>query len=379
MLVKRIPWRHDMEGECEKHAQIRPCKNAPALQFMPFKCDFAMFFFWPRVQTWPEHLRTIKTPPLQHTTGENRSCAAIFRKLPCRSCTATFAFPQCGTASLPKAALQRAKNCTATLKKLHALQESSAFLPLPCGFQAPTFIRKLEKAVPAVRNLIPCWNIVPANFEAAGKFFTDVPAASNAIPAKVSAFSGKENGCWKVGPAFGNAPGLSYLRPPQPSLRILLRVGLFPSKGGAGRTCLGGKPPDDGPSEAVADPPSVSEGLACLGPQTWDTNCLVQGPNSWISLKIDKGRSRAGENRPGDIRPNHFVYTCVGSRASTHVSTRVGAFVWEYNREKTNFCGHSRVHLREHSREHLREAFRGSIGGSYFAFASSLEDHKLLK
>ena len=41
-------------------------------------------------------------------------------------------------------------------------------------------------------------------------------------------------------------------------------------------------------------------------------------------------RNRAGENRPGDIRPNHFVYTCVGTRVSTHMSTRVGAFVWDY-------------------------------------------------
>ena len=68
-------------------------------------------------------------------------------------------------------------------------------------------------------------------------------------------------------------------------------------------------------------------------------------------------RNRASENRPGDIRPNHFVYTCVGTR----VSTRVGAFVWNFDTEKANFCGHSRVHLREHSREHLREPFRGSI------------------
>ena len=46
-------------------------------------------------------------------------------------------------------------------------------------------------------------------------------------------------------------------------------------------------------------------------------------------------------------RPNHFVYTCVGTRVSTHASTRVGAFVWDYNREKANFGEHSRVHLRE--------------------------------
>ena len=79
-------------------------------------------------------------------------------------------------------------------------------------------------------------------------------------------------------------------------------------------------------------------------------------------------RNRAGENKPGDIQRNHFVYTCVGTR----VSTQVGAFVWDSNTEKANFCGHSRVHLREHSREHLREPFRGSIGGLYFAFASSV-------
>ena len=42
---------------------------------------------------------------------------------------------------------------------------------------------------------IPCWKSFPATFDAAGKFFTDFPAA---IPAKVWAFSGKENGCWKI-------------------------------------------------------------------------------------------------------------------------------------------------------------------------------------
>ena len=92
----------------------------------------------------------------------------------------------------------------------------------------------------------------------------------------------------------------------------------------------------------------------------------------WHRFKKLWVRNRAGENRPGDIRPNHFVYTSGGTRVSTHVSTRVGAFVWDYNTDKANFCGHSRVHLREHSREHLREPFRGSIGGSYFAFASSV-------
>ena len=43
--------------------------------------------------------------------------------------------------------------------------------------------------------------------------FPDFPAARNAIPAKVWALSGKEDGCWKIDPAFGNAPGYSYVVP----------------------------------------------------------------------------------------------------------------------------------------------------------------------
>ena len=64
---------------------------------------------------------------------------------------------------------------------------------------------------------IRCWKSFPANFDAAGKLLTNFPAAQSAIPAKVWAFSGKDNGCWKIGLAFGNAPGFSPLRPPQSS------------------------------------------------------------------------------------------------------------------------------------------------------------------
>ena len=78
----------------------------------------------------------------------------------------------------------------------------------------PIFFRKLEKAV-AVRN--SCWKGFPANFDTAGKLFPDFLAAQNAIPAKVWALSGNTNGCWKIGPAFGNAAGFSPPRPPQPS------------------------------------------------------------------------------------------------------------------------------------------------------------------
>ena len=42
--------------------------------------------------------------------------------------------------------------------------------------------RKLEKAV-AVRNSL--LENLPENFDAAGKLFTDFPAAQNAIPAKL--------------------------------------------------------------------------------------------------------------------------------------------------------------------------------------------------
>ena len=43
-----------------------------------------------------------------------------------------------------------------------------------------------------LRTEIPRRKNVLANFDAAGKFFTDSPAAQNAIPAKVWAFSSKE-------------------------------------------------------------------------------------------------------------------------------------------------------------------------------------------
>ena len=52
---------------------------------------------------------------------------------------------------------------------------------------------------------IPCWKSFPANLDPAGKSFTDFPAAENAIPAKVWAFSGKENGCWAVVPEKCNS------------------------------------------------------------------------------------------------------------------------------------------------------------------------------
>ena len=40
--------------------------------------------------------RSSSLPPLEHGTSENGSCAAVFGKLRRRSCTAPFAFLQCG-------------------------------------------------------------------------------------------------------------------------------------------------------------------------------------------------------------------------------------------------------------------------------------------
>ena len=57
--------------------------------------------------------------------------------LRCRSCTATFAFLQCGSHFSQKLRCSKRKlHCN--IEKA-ALQESGAFLPLSCGFQAPTF------------------------------------------------------------------------------------------------------------------------------------------------------------------------------------------------------------------------------------------------
>ena len=84
-------------------------------------------------------------------------------------------------------------------------------------------LRKLEKAV-AVRNFL--LESFPANFDAAGKSFPDFPAARNAIPAKVWAFSGKDNGCWKIGPRlrercwiFSSETATAFLSSPEHHLQ----------------------------------------------------------------------------------------------------------------------------------------------------------------
>ena len=78
------------------------------------------------------------TPATCHKRKQKLRCN--LRKWRCRSCTATFAFLRSAEVIFTKfkAALQQAKNCSATLKT-QALQERGAFLPVSCGFQAPTF------------------------------------------------------------------------------------------------------------------------------------------------------------------------------------------------------------------------------------------------
>ena len=71
-------------------------------------------------------------------------------------------------------------------------------------------IRKLEKAVAVKNSLLKSF---PADFDAAGGFFTDFPATRNAIPAKVGHFPPRKMAAGKSAPPSGTPP----LRPPQPS------------------------------------------------------------------------------------------------------------------------------------------------------------------
>ena len=99
--------------------------------------------------------------------------------------------------------------------------ESRALLSPPKNDRASPFvsdfspqIRKLEKAVAVQNSLLERFS---GKFRRCWKLFPNFPAARNAVPAKVWALSGNENGCWKIGPAFRNAAGFSPPRPPQPS------------------------------------------------------------------------------------------------------------------------------------------------------------------
>ena len=79
--------------------------------------------------------------------------------------------------------------------------------------------RKLEKTVTVPEKVGPevFSGKFQENFDAPRKFLPDFPGLRNAVPARVWASSWHDNGSGKVGPQFGNAPGIFLLSPPQPS------------------------------------------------------------------------------------------------------------------------------------------------------------------
>ena len=86
------------------------------------KCEYPPFLYPP-------------SEGARHKRKQKLRCSlqkAVLQKLHCN-----IPFSAVRKSVLPEAALQRAKNCTATLKKLRC-RKSGAFLPLSCGFPAPT-------------------------------------------------------------------------------------------------------------------------------------------------------------------------------------------------------------------------------------------------
>ena len=107
----------------------------------PVVTNFASQISCKRSNRTPMHLDLSSASPKPHPSKPHpcnmpRSCAAVFGMLRCRSCTATFAFLQCGSHS----ALQQAKNCTATSKKLRCRK-----VALSCRFPADFKLPRLPK------------------------------------------------------------------------------------------------------------------------------------------------------------------------------------------------------------------------------------------
>ena len=108
----------------------------------------------------------------------------------------------------------RNRKSLATFHRTLKSQCSIAFSCLGnrCDFWGPRWASRSQIAkIAAIRcaksNKFRCrWKILP-RFSGSTK---------HAVPGK-SLVSGKEHGCWKIGLAFGNAPGFSPPRPPQPS------------------------------------------------------------------------------------------------------------------------------------------------------------------
>ena len=111
----------------------------------------------------------------------------------------------------------KSRNCPerALFGPIGPFRAKPPFAKPPFGFPRFVQIQKTREGCGCPTSL--AGKSFRANFDAAVNFLTDFPAARNAIPAKVWALSGKENSCWKVGRAFGNAAGFYAPRPPQPS------------------------------------------------------------------------------------------------------------------------------------------------------------------
>ena len=87
----------------------------------------------------PEVLNPTPLSPTPATCDKRKQkLRCNFQNIALQKLHCNIRFPAVRKSLLPEATLQQAKNCNATLKKA-ALQESGAFLPLSCGFQAHTF------------------------------------------------------------------------------------------------------------------------------------------------------------------------------------------------------------------------------------------------
>ena len=126
------PWKNKAEEFADNIRHLNSLRYSPAIFLKVARPKLEMRPKSGSPKPHPSKPHPCNMP--QAVTSENGSCAAVFGMLRCRNCTATFAFLQCGRhlyqklrSSKRKTALQHRNRCVA------------AFLPLSCGFQAPTF------------------------------------------------------------------------------------------------------------------------------------------------------------------------------------------------------------------------------------------------